>query len=581
MLCFVVSVLTIQVLLGAASPLESSKAPKGCLRLSTDEDFPSAEAWKSALPTVIKNNNTVNVGPDYRIQVKSASDVEKAIKFAKDSNVRLSIITSGHDALARSTAASGLLIDLSLLKGIKVHESFTPTTQGEASVLGQKANVIVPKDGIQAAVTFGAGTTADTLYNALHPSKLFPMTAGHGEVSVAGGWGQFGGHGAFTHLFGLGVDQWLEAKVVTAEGLKIANKLVNPDLFWAIRGGGGGTFGVVVEATMKVYPDAPITGFNWWINATAPTTPEGKKQFEAATAYVLSQLPELHNKGIGGPTYAVAGHALRGFTMHYGNESGTVKANAAWKPVLDKLETLPGMTKFQTRPYNFKNFKEFYDTTFGMEDEMMKKVKRDLFKRHGPGAAGSMPKNYGLAAMDTHLLGADHLKSPKLMEQLSKQGNSWIMIMAAPRPGVGDIEETSVNPSWRKAVVHYVGMGLPSTVRTVAPEMGAYGNEATNIEPNWQEAFWGSNYKKLVDIKTKYDPDHLFWVSPGVKADYMSVQNGRLCKVSSPPAVKATDTAPITDNVTPAQVSVLIERFGKNELIGGFPAPGKYVGLQS
>jgi FAD/FMN-containing dehydrogenase len=63
------------------------------------------------------------------------------------------------------------------------------------------------------------------------------------------------GIGPLSHIFGLGVDQWLEAKIVTPDGeLKVANEVSNPDLFWAIRGGGGGTFGVVVEATMKVIP---------------------------------------------------------------------------------------------------------------------------------------------------------------------------------------------------------------------------------------------------------------------------------------------------------------------------------------
>jgi FAD/FMN-containing dehydrogenase len=57
--------------------------------------------------------------------------------------------------------------------------------------------------------------------------------------------------------------------VVTADGqLQIANKVSNPDLFWALRGGGGGTFGVVVEATVKAYPDIPITLSTWQINTT-------------------------------------------------------------------------------------------------------------------------------------------------------------------------------------------------------------------------------------------------------------------------------------------------------------------------
>jgi hypothetical protein len=60
--------------------------------------------------------------------------------------------------------------------------------------------------------------------------------------------------------------------------------------------------------------------------------------------------------------------------------------------------------------------------------------------------------------------------------------------------------------------------------------MGAYANEASSKTPNWKEAFWGSNYKRLSDIKKKYDPSHLFWVTPGINADAWTVTDGRLCR---------------------------------------------------
>jgi FAD/FMN-containing dehydrogenase len=91
--------------------------------------------------------------------------------------------------------------------------------------------------GKQAAVTFGVGVPTQRLNNAIHASKLLTMGAAHGTVSVAGGWGQTAGHGPLTAQYGLGVDQFLEFKVVTADGeVRVANKVSNPDLFWALRG---------------------------------------------------------------------------------------------------------------------------------------------------------------------------------------------------------------------------------------------------------------------------------------------------------------------------------------------------------
>jgi FAD/FMN-containing dehydrogenase len=140
------------------------------------------------------------------------------------------------------------------MKGIRVLESFTPTTAGAESVnYTTQANTIKPIANQQAAVTVGGGVNIEELNKALGKSRLYSVGAAHGSVSVAGGWSQAGGHGGLSSYFGLGSDQILEYKIVTADGqLRVANKLINQDLFWALRGGGGGTWGVVVEATLKV-----------------------------------------------------------------------------------------------------------------------------------------------------------------------------------------------------------------------------------------------------------------------------------------------------------------------------------------
>jgi FAD/FMN-containing dehydrogenase len=112
--------------------------------------------------------------------------------------------------------------------------------------------VIQPIPGQQAYVSFGAGVTTQELNDALAPSGLMTMGAAHGEVTVAGGWGQAAGHGPLTSTYGLGVDQVVEYQVITPDGrLRIANSVSEPDLFWALRGGGGGTFGIVVQSTSK------------------------------------------------------------------------------------------------------------------------------------------------------------------------------------------------------------------------------------------------------------------------------------------------------------------------------------------
>jgi FAD/FMN-containing dehydrogenase len=140
------------------------------------------------------------------------------------------------------------------MKGVKVLKEFTPTEQGAETVTYKtKTNVIRPDPKKQAAVTFGPGMSYAELKTEMGHSRLWTVGAGHEEVSVAGGWSQAGGHGALSSHFGLGCDNVLEFKVVTPDGdVKVANAVTNTDLFWALRGGGASTFGVVVEATFKV-----------------------------------------------------------------------------------------------------------------------------------------------------------------------------------------------------------------------------------------------------------------------------------------------------------------------------------------
>jgi FAD/FMN-containing dehydrogenase len=172
--------------------------PPGCKKLSTDADWPISAEWKAAMPEVeVYKQTTGSKHPDYVLRAESYKDVQAAVQFCAKNNIRLVIITSGHDFLGRNDALSGLTLDVSLLKGIKVLESFTPTEQG-ASKPGRRPNTIIPVPGQQAAVTFGVGWSTQQLNNAIYPSRLFTIGAAHGSVSVAGGWGLTAGHGPLT-----------------------------------------------------------------------------------------------------------------------------------------------------------------------------------------------------------------------------------------------------------------------------------------------------------------------------------------------------------------------------------------------
>lgn len=124
---------------------------------------------------------------------------------------------------------------------IEMHDAFVP--QGCEQVLKP-----------QEAVTVGAGTIGMQAYQAV-TTKGGKYVQGGGCTTVClGGLVQSGGFSSFSRHYGTAAASLLEAEVVTADGqIRIANACSNPDLFWALKGGGGGTFGVVSKMTLKLH----------------------------------------------------------------------------------------------------------------------------------------------------------------------------------------------------------------------------------------------------------------------------------------------------------------------------------------
>ncbi|KAL1592216.1 hypothetical protein SLS59_009872 [Nothophoma quercina] len=574
----------------------TTTAPPGCRKLNTDSDWPSVETWKEALPGVVAGKGSDKYGtiPDYRLQAKSVEDVQQAVRFASQHNIRLAVITTGHDQLMRSDAGSGLLLDLSLFQGAEVLSSYTATKEGRPLLgLTTESNVITPIEGQQAAVSFGPAVAGLPLNYVVAPSGLFTVSGGAATVAVGGGWGQNGGYGPLTAQYGLGVDQWLEALIVTPDGeLRVANSEVNSDLFWAIRGGGGGTFGIVVQATWKAHPNVPITGFNWYINSTlnASDLAPGTYPTSAALKYLMGELPGLYSKAISA-TYYVAPDHIRGFSLHIGAEAGITNANEVWGPILTNVSSLPGITPFQTRPFEFANYKEFFEGTYG---ELVPQPTEPEFRY-----------DRGIIPYDSRLLSAEHVTSPDLPAALAETGGNVGVQLMSPGSRFGNGSEVSANPGWRKAVALVIATKSNTTsaegLRRLAPDMGTYINEVSHLvrsknplyrplthraqasvtQKGWSEAFWGANYPRLSEIKRKFDPNMTLWISPGINADYMHVVDGRVCRVDPVPSTPS-ELPPPTERWHQADLSVDRDfLFGSQELTGNtYPLPGTELGLQ-
>ena len=187
----------------------------------------------------------------YAVKARNTADVAAAVNFARDKNLRLVVKGTGHSYLGTSSAPDSLLVWTRGMNAVALHDSF----------VGQGCEgKIAPVP----AVTAEAGAVWIDIYTAVttHAGR-YVQGGGCTDVGVAG-LVQSGGFGSFSRGFGTAASGLLEAQIVTADGaIRIANACTNPDLYWALKGGGGGSWGVVTRLTLRTHALPPFLGWAW------------------------------------------------------------------------------------------------------------------------------------------------------------------------------------------------------------------------------------------------------------------------------------------------------------------------------
>ncbi|KUI56626.1 6-hydroxy-D-nicotine oxidase [Cytospora mali] len=191
-------------------------------------------------------NCTIGGYPYYVVNATNVAQIQLAVNVARNLGLRLVIKNTGHDFAGKSAGEGALSIWTHNLKSLVYNPTFSGSTyKGPAFKMGS---------GVQTAQLYAA-------------AKAYGVTVvgGEGEtVGVAGGYIQGGGHSPLSSVYGLAADQVLAYQVVTADGRFLtASDDENTDLFWALRGGGGSTFGVVTSVTVKAHPKMSVTMSNF------------------------------------------------------------------------------------------------------------------------------------------------------------------------------------------------------------------------------------------------------------------------------------------------------------------------------
>ncbi|KAF1987061.1 FAD-binding domain-containing protein [Aulographum hederae CBS 113979] len=201
-------------------------------------------------------NSTCILGniASYAINITGAADAIAGVKFAMKKNIRLSVKNTGHDYIGLSAGRSSLGLWTHNLKSISFFNYSSSVYTGPAVRLGA---------GVQAIELYGSAT-----------EKNLRVTAGYCPTGgVVGGYVQTAGRGPLEGQYGLAADNTLEFEVVTTKGEHlVANPEQNSNLFWALNGGGGGTYAIVISQTTRAHADRPVAGGSLTFNKTDDDT---------------------------------------------------------------------------------------------------------------------------------------------------------------------------------------------------------------------------------------------------------------------------------------------------------------------
>ncbi|KAJ5963115.1 hypothetical protein N7481_013420 [Penicillium waksmanii] len=455
--------------------------------------------------------------PLYSAEVRTAQHIQTVVNFVTRHNIKLVIKNTGHDFLGRSSAPKSLQILTHMMKNMSISNEFIPTVPP----------MLNPPDSAK-AVTVGAGVQLGEMYAFLGSKGLMAVGGTFSTVGIAGGYIQGGGHSFLGWLHGMASDNVLEFEIVLADGsLVFANAYQNSDLFFALRGGGGGSFGVVVSATLKVYPDYPL------IYATLNYTMDPGVAFWDGVGAFQKHILRLNDQGGSGyygmvPIYPVSSTqnvSVLLSSMAFVNQTNSTTVKELFSPLLLDLKQAIG-------------FEPFFDmVTYPSMSSMYSTI-----------LAGSYATGTGMR-LGSQLVSRDFMKSDnstrltRAMSSLNFDPGEAVagVILTGGQVSKNRNIASALNPAWRDTMVHVIFTRLMSPDMTFEEQetkaanitrhevpifkslehgkMGAYMNEADADEVGFQKSFWGENYPRLRSIKASRDPNDLFIVRKGVGSE--------------------------------------------------------------
>jgi FAD/FMN-containing dehydrogenase len=404
-------------------------------------------------------NGAVTSRPSAAVRARNTADVGAAIRHARASDIPVAVRGGGHDWAGRSLIDGGLVIDMSLMNEVTVTS--------------------------EVAVVSGGATVGDVVA-AAEPRGLLPATGMLGDVGMVG-LTLAGGYGPLNGLAGLALDNVLAARAVLADGSAVVvDARHEPDLFWALRGGGG-NFGVVTEMSIRLHHISSVTAgvimFPW---ADAATVIRG---YDA----LVPALPDELTVQIG-MLAAPHGDSVVYLAPVWSGEGDP----SAW---IERLGALgrPLMTEIAAMPHSamLRLLNPFVE--WGRHHEMRTRTLRVF----NPGAVDALVRAGLTRTSPFSAIATHHFHGAAARVGLQdtafgiREPHFLVEILAAWSPD----DDPTPHRAWAESVY-----------QDLAPHAleGGYPNLIGPGQADQARGAYGPNASRLAEVKSRYDPDRVF-----------------------------------------------------------------------
>jgi FAD/FMN-containing dehydrogenase len=449
----------------AIEQLENSV--RGNLISPDDPEFDDARAIYNAM---------IDKQPQLIARCENVADVLAAVEFGREHGLETAVRSGGHNGAGLATVDDGLVIDLSEMTGIRVDPE------------AQTAHV-------EPGCTWG---------DVDHATHAFGLATVSGIISTTGVGGLTlgGGHGYLTRKYGLTIDNLVSADVVLADGRLVhASEDEHPDLFWALRGGGG-NFGVVTSFEFELHPvETVVAGpLFWplddledtmrWYREWLPEAPDDGYAF-----YLVGEVPgepfpeEIHGEKMCGLVWCYLGPEAEADTV-------IQPARDVAQPMFEHVGPMP-----------YPALQSLFDDLYPSGDQWY--WKGDLVRELTDEAIAEHRRFAEVPTTQStmHLYPIDGAANRVDADEAAwaHRDATWSMVIAGvdSDPANEDLITNWAQDYWEAVHPHTIG--------------GAYVNFMMDEGPDRIRATYGNNYERLREVKAKYDPDNFFHVNQNIE----------------------------------------------------------------